>query len=138
MEFGGTPALYKSGYAAQATYLSKLMLDAVDKILKNSKTPPIIILQGDHGSKVELNQQLLEKTNVNECFPNLNAYFVPPSVRKNLYEGITPVNSFRMIFNGLFDDKFPKLPDKSYYSGWLTPFDFIDVTNRIKPAINAD
>ena len=131
---GGTAEQYKRGYADQATYISKRVLQTIDLIIKNSPKPPIIIFQGDHGSKLRLNQQFLEKTDVNECFPNLNALYVPPQIRANLYPGMSPVNSFRMIFNGLFQDNFERLPDRSYYSGWLTPFSFEDVTKRIKPA----
>jgi len=131
---GGTPEMYSGGYAGQAAYLSKLILSAVDQILKKSPKPPVIIIQGDHGSKLKLDQELLEKTDVNECFPNLNAYYVPAKVREKLYDGITPVNSFRLLFNGLFGDTLPKLPDRSYYSGWSSPFRFIEVTDRILPA----
>lgn len=129
---GGTPAEYTRGYAGQVTYISKLVLDTVDQILKKPGTRPVIILQGDHGSKLKLDQELLEKTDVNECFPNLNAFLVPPKVRGLLYDGITPVNSFRLIFNGLFGDEFPRLPDRSYYSSWTLPFRFTEVTARIK------
>jgi hypothetical protein len=131
-ENGGTPEQYAKGYAGQATYISKLILAAVDRILKANPDPPVIIIQGDHGSKMRLDQELVNKTDLNECFPNLNAYFVPAKVRAKLYDGITPVNSFRLLFNGLFGDHFPVLPDRSYYSGWSTPFQFIEVTNRIK------
>ena len=133
LENGGTVDDYKTGYANQATYINTLVLDTVDKILKKSSKPPIIIFQGDHGSKLRLNQINLEKTDVNECFPNLNAFLVPPQVQKNLYPGITPVNSFRLIFNGLFGDKFAKLPDNSFYSGWLSPYKYLDVSERIHP-----
>ena len=132
-EYGGTVEDYKTGYANQATFLDGLVLKTVDRILKASPRPPIIIFQGDHGSKLRLNQQLLEKTDVNECFPNLNALYVPTEVRKNLYPGLTPVNTFRMIFNGLFGDHLAKLPDRSYYSGWLSPYKYVDVTDQIKP-----
>ena len=131
---GGTRQEYASGYTGQATYISKLVLAAVDAVQKNSRKPPVIIVQGDHGSKLNLDQELVEKTDVNECFPNLNAYYVPPKVREKLYDGITPVNSFRLLFNGLFGDRFKQLPDRSYYSGWSSPFKFVEVTNRIKPA----
>ncbi|MDR3690845.1 MAG: hypothetical protein P4L46_15815 [Fimbriimonas sp.] len=131
-DFGGTVDQYKQGYSEQAAYIGKQILATIDKILKASPKPPIIIVQGDHGSKLRLNQQLLEKTDVNECFPNLNAYFVPPKVKQELYPGITPVNSFRIIFDGLFGDSLPKLEDRSYYSGWLTPFDFTDVSKRVR------
>ncbi|MCJ7435088.1 MAG: LTA synthase family protein, partial [Anaerolineales bacterium] len=43
------PDLYAKGYQNQLTYLNKSVLIAVDTILANSKTPPIIIFQGDHG-----------------------------------------------------------------------------------------
>ncbi len=132
-DYGGTVKEYRDGYTGQATYLSKRILQVVDQILKSSTKPPVIILQGDHGSKMRMSQTSVDKSDLNECFPNLNAYFVPKSVRANLYPGITPVNSFRMLFNGLFDDHFTKLPDESFYSSWLTPFKFIDVTKRIRP-----
>jgi hypothetical protein len=131
-ENGGTPAQYAKGYAGQATYMSKLILSAVDQILSNSSKPPIIILQGDHGSKLKLDQERVDRTDVNECFPNLNAYLVPNQVREKLYDKISPVNSFRIIFNGLFGDRFPVLPDRSFYSGWSSPFKFTEVTDRIK------
>ncbi len=136
MDYGGTPAEYQKGYADQATYISHKLLDLISKMVKSSSKPPIIILQGDHGSKLRLNQQLIEKTDLNECFPNLNAYLVPKSVKEKLYPNITPVNSFRVIFDGLFDDKLPLLPDRSYYSGWLTPFQFVDVSDRVKSPAN--
>jgi phosphoglycerol transferase MdoB-like AlkP superfamily enzyme len=128
---GGTPQEYATGYAGQVTYIDKLVLKAVDALQKNSRRPPVIIIQGDHGSKLRLNQELLEKTDVNECFPNLNAFFVPKEVRGKLYDNITPVNSFRILFNTLFQDNFAKLEDRSYYSGWSSPFRFTEVTKRI-------
>jgi hypothetical protein len=131
---GGTPKEYADGYAGQVTYISKLMLAAVDKILSNNPKPPVIILQGDHGSKLKLDQEEVSKTDLNECFPNLNAYLVPNNVKVKLYDGITPVNSFRLIFNGLFDDRFAQLPDRSFYSSWSFPFRFVEVTDKIRPS----
>lgn len=131
---GGTPEEYATGYREQATYISKLVLAAVDKILKRSHLPPVIIIQGDHGSKMRLDQEDADKTDVNECFPNLNAFYVPAKVRAKLYDGLTPVNSFRLLFDGLFGDDLKQLPDHSYFSPWSWPFRFTEVTNRIKPA----
>ena len=134
---GGTPKEYADGYSGQVTYISKLMLAAVDRILKNNSKPPVIIIQGDHGSKLKLNQEEVEKTDLNECFPNLNAFYVPAKVREKLYEGVSPVNSFRLLFNGLFNDNFPQLPDRSYYSSWSFPYRFVEVTGKIRPAAQA-
>ena len=132
MRVGGTPEAYKDGYGQQATYIGNRTLAALDVLLKAQKTPPILIVQGDHGSKVRLDDQSLEKTDVREVFRNLNAYYVPDAIRAQLYPSITPVNSFRIILNKLFGDPLPNLPDKSYYSTWEKPGDFAEVTNKIE------
>jgi hypothetical protein len=38
-----------SGYVGQVSYINRLLLEIVPTILRNSKRPPVIILQGDHG-----------------------------------------------------------------------------------------
>ncbi|HLP00363.1 MAG TPA: hypothetical protein VK171_17330, partial [Fimbriimonas sp.] len=131
MEYVGDQEEYRTGYAGQADFIGKRLLSTIDHLLAKRKTKPIIIIQGDHGSKMRLDQLELGRTDVNECFPNLNAYLVPDSVRKSLYPGITPLNSFRMVFNGLFGDALPQLPDKSWYSNYPRPFDFKEVTDQI-------
>ena len=46
----------------------------------------------------------------------LNAYYVNDQAKSSLYPSITPVNSFRVIFNSLFNTKIPLLDDTSYYA----------------------
>lgn len=133
MTYAGTQNEYREGYAGQAEYLSKQVLRSIDVLLKSGGKKPVIIIQGDHGSKLRLDQELLGKTDVNECFPNLNAYYVPDAVRKNLYSGVTPVNSFRILFNGLFNDKFELRQDRSWYSPFGKPYDFTEVTSQVVP-----
>lgn len=127
----GTPEDYRQGYMGQAEYVGKRLLKSLDVLFAKPGLKPVVIVQGDHGSKLRLDQNSYEHTDVDECFPNLNAYFVPDSVRKNLYPGITPVNSFRILFNGLFGDNLPLRPDRSWYSTYPKPYDFIEVTNRL-------
>ncbi len=122
---------YKLGYVGQAEYIGKLMIKAIDSVLSSSGEKPVILIQGDHGSKLRLDQNSLSRTDLNECFPNLSAFYVPDSVRKHLYPSITPVNSFRVLFNGLFNEDFELKPDLSWYSTFQFPYDFTDVTNRI-------
>jgi hypothetical protein len=43
-----------------------------------------------------------------------------------LYPSIIPVNSFRTIFNYYFGAKYPRLPDQSFFSTWLTPYRFME------------
>ena len=122
---------YRDGYVGQAEYIGNRTLQALDVLLAGSGPKPVNLVQGDHGSKLRLNQEFASKTDMNECFPNLSAYYVPDSVRKNLYPGITPVNSFRVLFNGLFDDKRQLKPDRSFYSPFPTPYEFTEVTNQL-------
>lgn len=131
-ELGGDRASYEKGYAAQAAYMGTLTLKAVDQILSQPGPRPVIIIQGDHGSKSRFAQDSLAGTDPNECFCNLNAYLVPKEVRRQLYPSITPVNSFRVILRSMFKLDLPDLPDRSYYSTWAKPHQFQEVTGRLK------
>ena len=82
------------------------MTNVVSEILAKAKTPPIIILQGDHGFRA------VPGTNMTtEAMTILNAYHLPGAQPGWVYEGITPVNSFRMIFNRYFGTHYSYLPD---------------------------
>lgn len=129
--YAGDDDAYRKGYTGQATYLNRRILGILDKLLATSGTRPIIILQGDHGSKVGLDQNSLEKTDVKEVFPILNAYLVPDEVRKHLEPGITPVNSFRILYSELFGLNLPNLPNRSWYSAYGDPYVFTEVTKEI-------
>jgi hypothetical protein len=92
---------YSTGYKDQLTYLNNRTLQFVDNILANSKTPPIIIIQGDHGSS---RSGIWHMT-------ILNAYYLPDGQNKTLYPTISPVNSFRVILNTFFNTRLPTLKD---------------------------
>ncbi len=98
---GETPV----GYVNQLQYLNKRILEIVDKLVSASDQTPIIIIQGDHGFSGD------------DADAILNAYLVPDAVRKQLYDTITPVNSFRVIFSTIFNGNYPLLPDYSYLPG---------------------
>ena len=85
-------------------------------------------VQGDHGSRLNLNWDSLEKTDVREPFSILNAYYVPKKVRAHLYDTISPVNSFRILLTDIFGAHYKLLPDRSYYSTIQQPLAFTDVT----------
>lgn len=108
------------GYANEIAYLNQRMLQAVQKILKESKRPPIIIIQGDHGLDYE------ERVSI------LNAYYFPEGAQKALYPEITPVNTFRVVFNQFFGKNFELLPDNSYLSDRDVPYDFVKVKYECK------
>lgn len=127
----GDKDFYKTGYANQAKFISSQILKSLDSILAKRGERPIIVIQGDHGPKMGLDQSVYEKTNIHECFPILNAYLVPENVQKELYASITPVNTFRTIFRTMFGDNLPDLPDRSWYSPYGAPLNFTEVTQRL-------
>ena len=124
---------YISDYRKQIQYINTLVLDAVDAILADSKTPPIIIIQSDHGPGSHLHLGSLEQTLPAERFSILNAYYFPDQDYTSLYPSISPVNSFRVVLNQFFDGNYELLPDQHYYSKWNFPFDFVQVTDLSLP-----
>lgn len=122
---------YRTGYANQAKFISNQILKSLDAILAKGGERPIIVIQGDHGPKMGLDQSVYERTDIHECFPILNAYLVPDNVQKELYASITPVNTFRTIFRTMFGDNLPDLPDRSWYSPYGAPLNFTEVTQRL-------
>ena len=118
---------YISGYRQQIQYINALVLETVNDILTKSKTPPIIIIQGDHGPGAYLHWGSLDHTLPAERFSILNAYYFPDQDYSALYPSISPVNSFRVLFDQFFDGDYTLLPDRHYYSPWSYPFDFTEV-----------
>ena len=108
---------FKVGYANQVAFLNGKLLETLDTILSESKTPPIIILQGDHGPWLQPNPQ---------HFFILNAYHLPGH-EAELYPTISPVNSFRLIFNDYFGGKYDMLKDITYYSPVPKLYNFSEV-----------
>ena len=123
---------YKYKYLQQLQFSSTSALMAIDKIIANSSTPPVIILQSDHGPGSMLDWEDENKTNMHERMSILNAYYLPEKGKAMLYDSITPVNSFRVVLNTLFDADLELLEDRSYFARWSRPYDFIDVTDRLE------
>ena len=124
---------YIAGYRRQVQYVNRLVLETVDAILRRSTTPPIIIIQSDHGPGAYLHWGSLENTISAERFGILNAYYFPGQEYARLYPSISPVNSFRVLFNQFFGADYPLLLDRHYYSSWSFPFDFVEVRDLSLP-----
>ena len=124
---------YINGYRDQLAFINTKLQTTIGLILSRSSEAPIIIIQADHGPGSMLDLRNLEKSNMWERMTILNAYFLPGGYTAQLYPGITPVNTFRIIFNHYFGGSFPLLEDKSYYSPVDDQFRFTDVTNQIPP-----
>jgi hypothetical protein len=130
-KFEATKNYYKQGYLAQIEFLNIHIKTVIEKIIRRSKRPPVIILQADHGSGMTYFTDI-EKTNLPDRFSILNAYYLPDGGDKILYEGITPVNTFRMILNYYFGTNLQKLPDKNYFTSGNKPYIFTEITGKLK------
>jgi hypothetical protein len=105
------------GYRNQVDFINGKLIEMVRDIKDSSETPPIIIIQGDHGSLKSIRDRMAI----------LNAYHLPDGGNQRLYENITPVNSFRTIFNYYFRGSFALLEDQSFFSDHDAIYDFIEV-----------
>jgi hypothetical protein len=94
------------GYVDAVKYLNSRMIPILKGIIDHSKVPPIIILQGDHGWK----NSPTTRTAI------LNAYYLPSGGDQLIYPSITPVNTFRTVFNYYFGAHFENLENASYFA----------------------
>ncbi len=107
----------RQGYLYGIQYTNARLLPILRRILRDSDVPPIILLQGDHSYRGECSDR----------FAVLSAYYLPQG-NDLLYETITPVNIFRIIFSHYFDRPYSLLPDVSYER------DFVTVVPETSPA----
>ncbi len=131
-KYVGDKASYANGYSAQADYITKRLLASLRDILNGDKTPPIIIIQGDHGSKMGLQQNSLDGTDIDECFPILSAVYAPDTIAHKFRNDESPVNTFRHLFSSLFSESYEPLPNRSWFSPFYTPYKFTEVTEMLK------
>lgn len=115
-------------YLNQLLFVNKKVQNAIEVILNKSKTAPIIIVQSDHGPSFRSSGD--DKYRM--LMHIINAYYFPDGRTDKLYEAITPVNSFRVVFNEFFGTDFELLEDKNYYSTQEKKFEFIDVTDKAR------
>ncbi len=102
-------------YIAQTKYANTRFTRIIRKIIENSAVPPIIILESDHG---------YGPNDPDTRLKNMMAFYAPESVTDAVYDTITPVNSFRLVFSKVFSADLPLLPDYSFFSPELEKKDF--------------
>ncbi len=82
----------KEYYLGQYIYTTEQITTVIDEILEQSDHDPIIILQSDHGPRwLDGWEQIL------------NAMYLPEGGDALLHDAISPVDTFRVIFNHYFD-----------------------------------
>jgi hypothetical protein len=115
---------YQLGYREQIAYLNGRIEKIVRTMIIESEVPPVIVIQGDHGPEEGSGQDRMRI---------LNAMYLAGHRSDGLYPTITSVNTFRVIFNSVFEAGLPLLPDESYFSTYDDLFNYQTVNNDCLP-----
>jgi hypothetical protein len=125
-------------YANQVLAANRMIRHLVDGILERSPAPPVIIVQGDEGPYPEGTERdgyEWRKASVDILQQRagiLNAYLLPNAPGVRLYPEISPVNSFRVVFNTYFGTALPLLPDRTFrHASDQAPYAFDDITDLV-------
>jgi hypothetical protein len=104
---------------------------------------PIVIIQADEGPfplradegevrRLAEDWRLASPDDLRQKFGILNALYVPEVPRGVLYPSMTPVNTFRIVFNAYFGAQLALQPDKSFAArNDRAPFNFFEVTESV-------
>ncbi len=117
----------ESPYINQLIFITNQIEEVVNEILTNSQIQPIIIIQSDHGPSMEIAWDNPGVKDIELRMPILNAYLLPESCQPIIYDGISPVNTFRVVFNCTFNTDYELLPDISYFSSFSSIYNFQNV-----------
>jgi predicted membrane protein len=100
-----------SAYREQVIYLNGHLESILETIFAGSDPEPIIVIQSDHGALIPYTAEGID---YREKIAILNAYYLPGVEPAALYKNITPVNTFRLIFDRYFGGSFGLLEDHSF------------------------
>lgn len=132
-------------YIEQLKFVNSVIQNTVDEILSNSHGTPIIVIQSDHGplSETITHQTATENRDdvygrppiekqLRERVPILNAILVPESCRSALYPTLSPINTFRLIFDSCLGSNYGLIDDASYWGSTTVGFTQIDTNGELK------
>jgi len=111
----------KDDYLEQLQFVNKKIKEVINALIEKSDIPPLIIIQSDHGPQVF---NIKRRHYIKARMSNLNALFLPDHGDKWLYNSLTPVNTFRVIFNYYFKTRYNILEDRIYFSKMEKPYHF--------------
>ena len=127
----------RDAYLAQLECLNGLVLATVGRLIHDSKTPPVIILQGDHGSAIQAHWMKtpgsapVERVPAKvawERFGAFGAYYLPDGGAAAFGDTVTVVNVLGNVLRRYFGARLPREPDERYLSVEPDPFRFRRVT----------
>ncbi len=103
-------------YGDQLLYINKRTLQVVDRLLSESTSEPVIIIQADTGPAFGMDWDAPDPINLRAKEAILSAFYFPYGCDQVLYPRISPVNTFRVLFNCYFDGSYELLADQTYFT----------------------
>jgi hypothetical protein len=122
-----------AAYVDQVAFIDRSVVEIVDHILANSLERPIIVIQSDHGPASTGSLDRPDPRMLRERMPIFNAYLGSDAIHEALYDTISPVNSFRVIFNETFGTDLPLHKDEAFFSTADVPYQWQPVSRELLP-----
>ena len=119
----------RDGYRSQLEFLNRKVLETVDAVRRNSVTPPIIVIESDHGPGITAGLSPVQYYAVR--FANFGAYSLPGAPPDLMPPDGTAVNQFRRILSHYFDAGLEPLPDRHFASPYGMPYAFREVPHEM-------
>ena len=118
-----------AAYVDQIQCIDRKVLDLVTTLLRTSELPPVILLQGDHGSKTLLPYKDRTPDNITiaagkERLGAFGAYYLPDQGSKVFGDSVTIVNVMGNVLRYYLGADVPREPDDMYLSVHRAPFAF--------------
>ena len=124
---------YTVGYVDAVRFLNNRLV-ALTRRLVNRSRPTIVYIFGDHGPGSRLKWEDPAATDMRERLGIVMAIRFPAGDYSMLHPRVTPVNASRAVLNDALGTTLPTLDDRSFFSTWSQPFNFVDVTDRLASA----
>ena len=131
-------------YLEQLAFTNSAIRELIDALLAGpEESHPILVLQSDEGPhplRYDIEGERFDWTmasadEMGQTLRILNAYYLPGNPERDLYETITPVNTFRYIFDRYLGTRLGLLPDEVYvYEDDSHPYRFTQVTDKVSPS----
>ena len=125
--FPGGRSEYVAGYRDQLSFVNGQLESVIDSIKDRTHGEAVIVVQSDHGPGSALDWESVSRSDLTERSGILSAYYLPGFDQDTLYDTVSPVNTFRLIFNRYFQTDYDRLPDRTYFSSWPEPYRFVEV-----------
>jgi hypothetical protein len=136
------PTWEREAMSGQMDCVNRMTLRTIHALLARSSIPPIIIIQGDHGSEAlhqfETPPEQQSIAQSRERFHPFGAYYLPGGGGSAMPDSLSLVNVLRYVLDFYFGTDLQPLPDTMYFASWQLPYHMVEVGEdfrvRLTPA----